>query len=81
MCIRDRVWAVAVLGGDVIRSGMARWALESGGHLRIGLEDYAGPGSPSNSDLLEQAITLCKQVGRPLASSSEAAELLEVPVR
>ncbi|MCH2410787.1 3-keto-5-aminohexanoate cleavage protein [Myxococcota bacterium] len=75
------VWAVAVLGGDVIRSGMARWALESGGHLRIGLEDYAGPGSPSNSDLLEQAITLCEQVGRPLASSSEAAELLEVPVR
>jgi hypothetical protein len=31
-------WAVAVIGGDVIASGLARLALERGGHLRVGLE-------------------------------------------
>lgn len=72
------VWAVAVLGGDVVGSGIARQALESGGHLRIGLEDYAGPGSPSNLDLLEQAVALCEEVGRPLASRTEAAEILAI---
>lgn len=73
-------WAVAVLGGDVIGSGMARWALEAGGHLRVGLEDYAGPGQPSNLELVEAAAALCREVGRPLATRAEAAELLDLPV-
>jgi len=71
-------WAVAVLGGDVIDSGMARWALEAGGHLRIGLEDYAGPHKPSNLDIVEAAIKLCGEVGRPLASREETAQLLGI---
>ncbi|MFT4563867.1 MAG: 3-keto-5-aminohexanoate cleavage enzyme [Gammaproteobacteria bacterium] len=69
-------WAVAVLGGDVIESGMARWALEAGGHLRIGLEDHAGKNKPSNLELLSAAIDLCSQVGRPIATRPEAAEIL-----
>ena len=69
-------WAVAVLGGDVIASGMARWALEAGGHLRVGLEDYAGPDTPTNAELLQQAIALCEEVGRPLATRAQAATLL-----
>jgi len=69
-------WAVAVLGGDVIQSGMARWALEAGGHLRVGLEDFSGPGQPSNIELVGQVVELCASMGRPLATRSEAAELL-----
>ena len=72
-------WAVAVLGGDVIESGMARWALEAGGHLRVGLEDYAGKGAPSNLELVERAVALAREVGRPLATRQEAAELLALP--
>jgi len=72
-------WAVAVLGGDVIGSGMARWALEAGGHLRVGLEDYAGPGQPTNVELVHAAAALCREVGRPLATREEAAELLDLP--
>lgn len=71
-------WAVAVLGGDVIESGMARWALEAGGHLRIGLEDYAGPRKPSNLEIVEAAIDLCGEVGRPLATRPETAALLGI---
>ena len=35
-------WSVAVLGGDLFDSDLPRYALELGGHLRVGLEDYAG---------------------------------------
>ncbi|MFT4581963.1 MAG: 3-keto-5-aminohexanoate cleavage enzyme [Gammaproteobacteria bacterium] len=69
-------WAVAVLGGDVIESGMARWALEAGGHLRLGLEDYAGSSKPSNLELLTAAIDLCGQLGRPIATRLQAAAML-----
>ncbi|NNL85868.1 MAG: 3-keto-5-aminohexanoate cleavage protein [Myxococcales bacterium] len=69
-------WAVAVLGGDVVGCGLARRALEAGGHLRVGLEDYAGDRTPTNRELVEEAVALCREVGRPVASRKEAAELL-----
>jgi len=72
-------WAVAVLGGDVIESGMARLALERGGHLRVGLEDYAGPRSPSNEELVAEAVALCRAVGRPPATPTEAVAMLAIP--
>jgi uncharacterized protein (DUF849 family) len=73
---RGLAWSVAVLGGDVIGSGMAALALERGGHLRVGLEDYAGPGTPSNQDLLGQAVQLARAVGREPATAAEARQIL-----
>ena len=73
-------WSVAVLGGDSVGSGFARLALEKGGHLRVGLEDfYQGERTPSNTELLEEAVSLCDEVGRPVATSAEARELLGLP--
>jgi 3-keto-5-aminohexanoate cleavage enzyme len=72
-------WAVAVIGGDVVASGLARLALERGGHLRVGLEDYAGPRRPRNNELVEEAVALARSVGRPVATCSEAAALLRLP--
>ncbi len=72
-------WAVAVLGGDVVGSGMARLALERGGHLRVGLEDHAGSRRPGNLELLEEALALCAEVGRRPATQAEAATLLGLP--
>jgi 3-keto-5-aminohexanoate cleavage enzyme len=72
-------WSVAVLGGDVLASGMARWALEAGGHLRVGLEDYGGAGQPTNLELVSAAVALCEEVGRPLATRGEAAQILDLP--
>src|SRR5262249_24188671 len=66
-------WAVAVLGGDVIESGMARLALERGGHLRVGLEDYAGRRTPSNEELGAEAVALCRATGPPIAGPAGAA--------
>lgn len=72
-------WAVAVIGGDVVASGLARLALERGGHVRVGLEDHAGPRTPSNVELVREVAALAAEVGRPLATPAEAARLLGVP--
>jgi 3-keto-5-aminohexanoate cleavage enzyme len=75
----DVQWGVAVLGGDVVESGIARVALERGGHLRVGLEDHTGPRTPSNEELVREAVALASDVGRPVATCDEAAKLLNLP--
>jgi len=75
----DLPWAVAVLGGDVVGCGLARAALELGGHVRVGLEDYGGPRRPSNVALVGELAALAAEVGRPLATCSEAARMLRLP--
>lgn len=75
----DLVWSVAVLSGDVFENGVARHALERGGHLRVGLEDFAGPRRPSNEEMVEQAVELVREVGRPLATPAEASKILDLP--
>jgi len=72
-------WSVAVMGGDVVRSGLARLALERGGHLHVGLEDYSGPRTPTNEDLVREAVQVAGDVGRPIATPSDAARLLDLP--
>lgn len=69
-------WAVAVVGGCVFESGMARLALERGGHIRLGLEDYAGDCAPSNGELLDPITDLARSLGRQPATSREAAQVL-----
>ncbi len=77
----DLPWAVAVVGGDLFDTPVARLALERGGHLRVGLEDYAGSRRPSNVELVATAVDLCRQVGRPVASCADAARVLDLPSR
>jgi uncharacterized protein (DUF849 family) len=74
-------WSVAVIGGDVVACGLARAALERGGHVRVGLEDYAGPRTPANAELVREVVDLCAKVGRPVASPREAAAVLSLPDR
>jgi 3-keto-5-aminohexanoate cleavage enzyme len=72
-------WAVAVIGGSLLDSEIARPALERGGHQRVGLEDFFT--AKSNVDEVRRAKELCREVGRPLASCTEAAGLLGLPPR
>jgi 3-keto-5-aminohexanoate cleavage enzyme len=72
-------WSAAVIGGDLVRSGIARLALERGGHLHVGLEDWAGAGTPSNEELVRDAVSLCDTVGRLVASHDATVELLGLP--
>jgi uncharacterized protein (DUF849 family) len=77
----DLPWAVAVPRGDCAGSGLARMALEMGGHIRVGLEDYAGPRRPTNVELVQEVTELAREVGRPVATSVDAARLLGLPRR
>ncbi len=72
-------WSVSAVGGDLLSTPVARLALEAGGHLKIGLEDYSGPGTPTNEELVAQAVQLAREVGRPIASPTEAAAILDLP--
>jgi uncharacterized protein (DUF849 family) len=74
-------WSVAVLGGDVVGCGLAEYALERGGHVRVGLEDYVGERNPTNVDLVEQAVQLIEGSGRQVATTRETEDLLQIPRR
>jgi 3-keto-5-aminohexanoate cleavage enzyme len=70
-------WAVAVIGGSLLDSEIVRPALERGAHLRVGLEDFFT--AKSNVDEVRRAEKLCREVGRPLASCTDAEALLGLP--
>lgn len=74
-------WSVAVMGGDLFETPLARLALERGGHLHTGLEDHLGDDKPSNVELTRRAVQLCREVGRPVANCREAAHMLGLPQR
>ena len=69
-------WSVAVLGGDLFDSDLPRYALELGGHLRVGLEDYAGDEVKSNEQLVVEAVDAVLSAGFDVASSAETTEIL-----
>jgi 3-keto-5-aminohexanoate cleavage enzyme len=72
------VWLVNLYGGDVTASGLAKLALELGGHVRVGLEDYAGERTPSNLELVEEVVELAQKIGRPIATAKQAAAMMGV---
>ncbi len=76
----DLPWSVSVWGGDLMETPIARLALERGGHLHIGVEEFYAPDrSPSNEELMREAVALCDKVGRPVATTAQTAALLALP--
>jgi len=73
----DIPWAVAVLGGSLLDTPIARAALERGGHLRVGLEDWDS--GPANFEQVTAATQLCRSVGRNVAGIVDAARVLALP--
>ena len=71
-------WMVGVIGGDVSAT-VAELAIARGGHVRVGLEDYAGSGEPRNAELVRTIVAMAERAGRPVATPREAAALLRVP--
>jgi len=72
-------WSAAVLGGDIVDSGIARLTLERGGHLHVGLEDWSANGRVSNEELVVTAGALCAEVGRPVATHDQTIAVLGLP--
>jgi uncharacterized protein (DUF849 family) len=76
----DLPWMVGVIGGDVMLE-LAALAIERGGHVRVGLEDYAGTRTPRNTELVHEVVALAARHGRRVATPAEAAEILRLPPR
>jgi uncharacterized protein (DUF849 family) len=72
-------WMVGVIGGDVASTPLAELAIRRGGHVRVGLEDYVGPRTPRNVELVAEIVALAARSGRPVATSAEASSLFGVP--
>jgi len=71
-------WMVGVIGGDVLANGFAAAAVERGAHLRVGLEDFRGEGTPRNEDLVAAATTLVRDLGLEIATPPQTLEILRV---
>lgn len=71
-------WIVSILGGSILDTDLARYVLERGGHLRVGVEDPLGRATMSNVEMVEAVMALAQQVGRPVARSTEALAALSV---
>ena len=77
----DIAWCVSVVGDALLDSPVARYALERGGHLRVGTEDTAGQTLDSNRQTVERAVELAARVGRPVVQGRAASEALKNPPR
>ncbi len=75
----DLPWGSTVLGGSILDTPIARLTVERGGHLRVGLEDF-GDG-PGNVEQVQRAVALCEELGRPVATSAQAREILGMLAR
>jgi 3-keto-5-aminohexanoate cleavage enzyme len=71
-------WMVGVPGGNVAET-LAELAIERGGHVRVGLEDYAGTGQPTNEALVREVVEMAQRHGRPVATSAETASIFGIP--
>jgi 3-keto-5-aminohexanoate cleavage enzyme len=69
-------WSVMCVGGNIF--SLAGAALERGGHLAIGLGDYPYNelGNPRNADLVERIAQMAREMGREVATPSEARNIL-----
>ena len=75
----DLNWSVGCPEWDrsVMDTPLAQMALERGGGLRVGLEDYTT--GPSNVEQIERAKELVAAVGRQIINGPEAIEYLDIP--
>lgn len=72
----DLPWLVSAYGGDLVGCGLARLALERGEHVQVGLEPYDGERMPTNVDLVVEVAEVAAQVGRGIATTVEARQIV-----
>ena len=76
-------WTVTGVGRHAFP--MAAAAIAMGGNVRVGFEDnlYLSKGvlAKSNGELVEKVVRLANELGRPIATSDEAREILGLKPR
>ena len=72
---------MSAVGDDVTRTPAGEAALKRGGHLHVGLEFFGGERTPTNVELVQEAVAASAAAGRPVADSVEAAAILGLAPR
>ena len=76
-------WTVTGVGRHAFP--MVAAAIAMGGNVRVGFEDnlYLSKGvlAKSNGELVEKVVRIANELGRPIATSDEAREILGLPKR
>ncbi len=77
----DNQWLALCWNGDVMR--VAAWAITLGGHVGIGLGDYAYTrfGKPHNGELVDKVAKMAHTLGREVATPTQTREILKMPPR
>lgn len=92
--VSNLLWLVSALpeGSTWTATGIGRHeftlaahAIAMGGHVRVGFEDnlYLSKGvlAKSNGELVAKVVRIAKELGREIATSDEAREILSLPPR
>ena len=77
----NSTWQVAAVGRWQLP--LTTMAMAIGGHVRVGLEDniYLSKGVlAKNHELVARAARIAKELGRPLATTAQAREILAIPL-
>ena len=72
-------WGVSVIGKEHVKLSVIAMAL--GGHVRVGLEDnvyYSKGVLAANVTLVKRMVNIAKAIGREVATSAEAREILSL---
>lgn len=74
-------WLVMCWNGDVMQ--LAAWAITLGGHVGIGLGDWAYTrfGKPHNGELVEKVAKMAHTLGREVATPAQTREMLKMQLR
>jgi uncharacterized protein (DUF849 family) len=79
----DAVWAA--MGVGAMEFPIVAQACVLGGHVRVGLEDnlYMSRGvlAPSNAALVERAVRIVELIGKSVATTADARQILGLPPR
>ena len=77
---RDSTWSVIGVGTGQLSMAVAGMVM--GGHVRVGLEDniYYSKGvlAKNNAELVERVVRIAKELGREVATPTEARRILSV---
>ena len=69
----------AEIAADALRCAAAGAAVVHSHIDDLSLSGTAGGRTPTNSELIEQVTALARTLGRPVATSTEAAQILDLP--
>jgi 3-keto-5-aminohexanoate cleavage enzyme len=79
--VEDLHWTYSAVGANAL--ALVHAAVESGGHVSIGLGDYSYPelGSPTNAELVAEVVRMVRAVGREPATPTEVREAFGIETR